>query len=428
MHLMPSQAEGFTRQEITFSGSVNIRQIGHAILHISRYNESYLVPLPNIKIKGILTGSPYPELQGTYYIPSTSGYMSSIDFSGKGLFSSTDKKHSFEAKLYRDGEEGNPSHTVSGNWDGQFTFHDCTKDVDVETFDLNTSKTTQLTTEPISEQDPWESRRAWHDVHEALTLGNMQGAADAKAKLESGQREMRATDDDGRGWERLFYEDGKTPDEVARTLTEKIGVTINAEETVGLWRFRRTEWEQLQFKKPYHGDMCPDNTHANVTAEEATAVSGVRGHEHANGIATEAVVTATSNQMPNTSTQQSLPVKTTSVHHQTTSVAADSAETPADHAHAQPPPPTTTAPNRSEPTRQVTSRPPKEDSTPRVFDNTNRDSPVELAQPRHVAQEPATQLQSGIEGMSLDEKAQVEEFLRDQYSSVGATAGRRVKQ
>ena len=52
------RAEGFTRQEITFSGSVNIQQIGHAVLHVDKYEEDYLIPLPNVKVKGILTGGP----------------------------------------------------------------------------------------------------------------------------------------------------------------------------------------------------------------------------------------------------------------------------------------------------------------------------------------------------------------------------------
>nr|GFD56721.1 hypothetical protein [Tanacetum cinerariifolium] len=45
------RAEGFTEQEITFSGSVSIKQKGYAMLHIDKYNEDYLMPVPNVKIK-----------------------------------------------------------------------------------------------------------------------------------------------------------------------------------------------------------------------------------------------------------------------------------------------------------------------------------------------------------------------------------------
>lgn len=53
------RAEGYTRQEITFNGAVNIQQIGQAVLHLDAHDEDYLIPLPNIKVKGILTGYVY---------------------------------------------------------------------------------------------------------------------------------------------------------------------------------------------------------------------------------------------------------------------------------------------------------------------------------------------------------------------------------
>ncbi|KAJ9606776.1 hypothetical protein H2200_008785 [Cladophialophora chaetospira] len=294
-------AEGYTRQEITFSGSVNIKQIGHATLLLARYNETYLIPLPNVKIKSILTGNPYPELEGTYYIPSTSGYTSCIDFSAKGLFSSSDKKHSFEATVYRHGEEANPLYAISGHWDGQFTSHDYKREIDIETFDVTTARTTPIATESLSEQDPWESRRAWSGVREALERGNMQGAADAKAKIENGQREMHKNDPDGKNWKRLFYEADSRPDEVAEALGKQIGLTFDAADTVGAWRFNRREWENGNFKKPFYEGLLPDNTHggrpmpANSARVEnartsygiaagATAVAGTAARDSAPGV------------------------------------------------------------------------------------------------------------------------------------------------
>ena len=79
------RAEGFTCQEITFSGSVSIKQKGYAILHVDQFDENYLIPVPNVKVKGVVSGTPYPELVGTYSIPSSSGWVSEIKFEGKGL-------------------------------------------------------------------------------------------------------------------------------------------------------------------------------------------------------------------------------------------------------------------------------------------------------------------------------------------------------
>lgn len=216
-----------------------------------------------MKIKGILTGGPYPELQGTYKIPSTSGYTSSIDFEGKGLFGSASKKHKFEAKVYRNGQADNPLYTISGHWDSTFVIHDVGKAQDIEEFDVQTAKVTQLMTDPLSEQDPWESRLAWRDVREALQKGDMQGAADAKSKLENGQREMRKLDGDGKDWDRLFYGADEI-DELAEQLAREVGQTMDPKETVAAWKFRIDDWNEGKFQRPYHGGIVPDNSHGQV--------------------------------------------------------------------------------------------------------------------------------------------------------------------
>lgn len=219
-----------------------------------------------MKIKGILTGGPYPELQGTYKIPSTSGYTSSIDFEGKGLFGSSSQKHKFEAKVYRDDEVDNPLYTISGNWDSTFTIHDVTKVQDIETFDVSTAKTTQIITDPLSEQDPWESRLAWRGVREALEGGDMQAAVDAKSKLENGQREMRRHDGDGKDWDRLFYV-ANDLDNVAEQLAKGIGQSIDTNETVAAWKFRIDAWNEGKIRRPYRDDTRPDNSHGEVQTQ-----------------------------------------------------------------------------------------------------------------------------------------------------------------
>lgn len=70
---------------MTFSTSINIKQTGHAVLHIDKYDEDYLIPFPDVKVKGFLSGTLYPELDGTYHIIS-SDFISEMKFSGKGLF------------------------------------------------------------------------------------------------------------------------------------------------------------------------------------------------------------------------------------------------------------------------------------------------------------------------------------------------------
>jgi hypothetical protein len=334
-----------------------------------------------------------------------------IDFSGKGLFSSSEKKHSFEAKVYRH-DADTPLYTVSGHWDGEFTIHDCKNDVDVETFDVMTAKITALKTEPLAAQDPWESRRAWQGVRDALERGDMQGAADAKARIENGQREMRKTDAGGKEWKRLFYQsDDSKPDDVAARLASQVGLAFHPEDTLGAWKFRAREWNEGQFKKPYHGDLLPDNSHVDGTTSRNT----------------DAMVNGAIPAADTASQEQHDLSQTLSFHQQSTVVAVPAPEEVEEQRQ----------PKEAESIQGTgTAHPPSVGKASLVADKTRHESPVVLAQPdrkgsvkRNANMDMNTRIEQkeGVEqvdnsviipkDMSIKEKAQVEEFLRDRYST-----------
>ncbi|CCF35284.1 Kes1 protein, partial [Colletotrichum higginsianum] len=104
------RADGYARVEMTFSSSVNIRQVGHAVLHIDRYDEDYLIPLPEVKVLG------------TYYVVSNTGYVSEIKFSGSGVFRG--KKNSFEARVYHKNDKKNTIYELQGCWSEGWTVKD----------------------------------------------------------------------------------------------------------------------------------------------------------------------------------------------------------------------------------------------------------------------------------------------------------------
>lgn len=234
------------------AGSVNIRQIGHAILHLAKYNEDYLVPVPDVKVKGVLSGSPYPELGGAYYITSSSGIYSKIDFTGKGLFSG--KKNSFQASVFRQGDEDNALYEIEGQWTDSFTITDASGNK-IETFDTNINDQTPLEVPDISDQDPWESRRAWKATIDALGQSNMQGTVDAKSKVEEAQRQLRR-DEEQRGtqWQTLFFKREKS-DSTFDALAKDIGAELNADRTVGVWKFDWDKHEATQ--RPFRGNLTP---------------------------------------------------------------------------------------------------------------------------------------------------------------------------
>ena len=150
------RAEGYTRQEISLFRSVNIKQTGHAILHIDKYNEDHLLPLPNVKVKRILSGTPYPELYGTYHIVSSSGFVSEIGFSGQGFRSGW--KNSVDAILYRDGDKKHPLYTISGQWNETIKFHEGGNGNELESIDVKMLRLTPMPIDKLEQQDPWESR------------------------------------------------------------------------------------------------------------------------------------------------------------------------------------------------------------------------------------------------------------------------------
>ncbi|KAF2154931.1 Oxysterol-binding protein [Myriangium duriaei CBS 260.36] len=203
------RADGFAGQRITFSGSVEVRQMGHAILTLTEKGEEWVIPLPEVKVSGILTGAPYPELQGRYVIPGSSGWRSVVDFSGKKVLGLAGERHHVKAEVFGPESGEHAEWTVEGVWDGKMVVKDREgKEVDV--FDATELKPVAPTLPSREEQSPWETRRAWGGVADALEKGDMQGAADAKSVVEEAQRAQRTRrEESGQGeeggWEPLFF-------------------------------------------------------------------------------------------------------------------------------------------------------------------------------------------------------------------------------
>jgi oxysterol-binding protein-related protein 9/10/11 len=250
------RAEGYTCQEITASmtGTVSIKQIGHAILHLDKFNEDYLVPVPDVKVKGVFTGTPYPELNGTYHILSSSGYHSKIEFSGRGLFRGT--KNSFHAYVFHKDAADKPGYEMEGQWTDSFSTKDLKNGKEVEKFDSNAVPATEMSVPPQEQQDPWESRRAWGGVIDALNKGDMQKTSDEKSKVEQAQRDLRKKEEaEGKQWKTLFF-NSKSDSELFEKLAQGFDdISLEADKTVGAWRFNWDAYKSTQ--KPFRGEATP---------------------------------------------------------------------------------------------------------------------------------------------------------------------------
>ena len=232
------RAEGYTRQEITFNGSVNIQQIGHAILHLDKWDEDYLIPLPNVTVKGILSAGPYPELSDHVAIVGSNGLVAEIDFTGKKMLGLKGEKNHVTASIFNLGAEKrkDPIYSVNGSWTNSIEFTDA-KGNEIDTHDTSTASGAEFRTAPLEQQDPWESRKAWGRVIDAVHKGDMKGVAEAKDELENAQRELRKREGYGEAeWEAVFFrKDGG--DQRAEKLLERVGLGLESGSTEGVWRF-----------------------------------------------------------------------------------------------------------------------------------------------------------------------------------------------
>jgi hypothetical protein len=246
---------GFTEQEITFNGNVNIKQKGYVTLHMDKHNEDYLIPVPNIKVKGLLGGAPYPELEGDYSLIGSSGYVSRIKFAGRGFFGSG-QKNAFEASLYHTDRPKEVLYTAKGAWNSGFSIQDA-NGKDIETIKIDDLTRTNIKVDDLVRQDPWESRKAWADVISAIRSNNMRGVTEAKSRIENGQRRMRVEEDARREpWKTLFFQRVEH-DLVFEKLSPHDRASFSVDPAGDIWKIDLQAIKNM--KKPFHGDLLPTN-------------------------------------------------------------------------------------------------------------------------------------------------------------------------
>jgi hypothetical protein len=261
------QLQGYNAQKASFSRTIHVKQIGHALLTLtppdSTEKETYLITLPALHIESLIYGSPFVELNRYTHIASTTGYVAKIDYSGKGWLSG--KKNSFTAVLWKEGEgsDKHPLYTVDGQWNEGFTIREGegkhAKEIDY--YDAKAAKMTPLTVAPIEEQDPYESRKAWGNVARSIEKGDMDATSHYKSRIEMAQRALRKKEqDDKREWVRAFFcqVSPDSPEEATFQKLVKMVSGINGwqgvepEKTAGVWRF---DWEKAKnAKPPYHAE------------------------------------------------------------------------------------------------------------------------------------------------------------------------------
>lgn len=203
--------------------SINVKQYGHALLEFKDLNETYLITLPPLHIEGLITASPFVELEGTSYIQSSSGCLTVIEYSGRGYFSG--KKNTFKARIYKDklssANKENALVTISGQWSSKSYIGkgSVAPTSSSELFyDAKVKSPEQLTVKPIEEQNELESRKAWFKVAEAIKGGDYDLIHKEKSLIENDQREMRTTEkESGTSWTQRWFDQVDLKDQPAGT-------------------------------------------------------------------------------------------------------------------------------------------------------------------------------------------------------------------
>ncbi|KAH6647816.1 hypothetical protein BKA67DRAFT_662573 [Truncatella angustata] len=186
-----------------FSHTINIERKGFGTLRIDRFDENHVFTVAKVHVEGIVSFQIAPELSGTSYIHSSSGYTTKIEYCSKGWLRGAG--HTFKATLFRDGAEKSPLYTATGQWDGSYTVTNDKGRV-IDTVDLASLKRTPLQVAPVQKQHPLETGRAWQHVIEAIHSNDMFAIGHEKSKIENAQRALRKEEaQEGRVWERRFF-------------------------------------------------------------------------------------------------------------------------------------------------------------------------------------------------------------------------------
>lgn len=233
--------EGHNGQKSRFAmpAGIDVSQTGHAILTLPSVKETFLITLPSINLRGLVTGRPFVELSGTTYILSSAGHLATIDYSTKGYFSG--ERHSFKASL-KPLAGGSAFYTAQGVWAGASNYTDVKTGKTALFFDSSADTSVAPEIKPQTEMDPMESHKLWATVTNAINSKDYAAASREKSAIEDNQRllaktrkEKGETQADALQVFELVSEDADETGKAYSTLKEKL---INA---VGVKAFKEDE-------------------------------------------------------------------------------------------------------------------------------------------------------------------------------------------
>ncbi|KAL2081563.1 hypothetical protein ACEWY4_023416 [Coilia grayii] len=163
--------------------SIGVSMVGEGCLHLLDHDEQYTFTLPSAYARSILT-VPWVELGGKVNVNcAKTGYSAAITFQTKPFYGG--KLHRVNAEV-----KHNPTNAVvcrvQGEWNG--TMELSYSSGETRLIDVTKLPVTRKRVRPLDKQGPYESRRLWQHVTEALRHRDMEKATEHKRFLEERQR------------------------------------------------------------------------------------------------------------------------------------------------------------------------------------------------------------------------------------------------
>ncbi|KAI9567013.1 hypothetical protein HD554DRAFT_2112016 [Boletus coccyginus] len=154
----------------------------------------YVVTMPNMYARGILFGKMVLELGDTCAVKNERHRLScDLEFKTKGFFSGT-----YNAIVGRVRKGSNDIGEVSGRWSHVMEFKSTPNGTKRVLFDVpkDGQNIAPKYVAPEDEQEPYESRRLWHKLTQAIEAKDMEAATRAKTAVEDAQRDLRRRRDE----------------------------------------------------------------------------------------------------------------------------------------------------------------------------------------------------------------------------------------
>lgn len=149
----------------------------------------YVVTMPNMYARGILFGKMVLELGDTCVVKNQKNRLfCDLEFKTKGFFSGT-----YNAIAGRVRRGNSDTGEVSGRWSHVMEFKSIKSGSKRVLFDAakDGQNIAPKYVPDIEQQEPYESRRLWKDLTQAIEERNMERATEAKSAVEDAQRELR---------------------------------------------------------------------------------------------------------------------------------------------------------------------------------------------------------------------------------------------